>query len=159
MKTEAFMRKKSQIKKEQQLILSTYTKMMRATESVTSRMHKHLKLHNVTVSQFGVLEALYHLGPLSQRDIGKKILKTSGNVTMVVDNLEKRHLVKRDKDNNDRRMIIVRLTDKGYQLIHQIFPVHAKVAEQVFGALSTQEVEQLGRLLKVLGRAVTEMKP
>ena len=153
------MRIKSQIKKEQQLILNTYTKMMRATESVTSRMHKHLKLQNLTVSQFGVLEALYHLGPLSQRDIGKKILKTSGNITMVVDNLEKRHLVKREKDITDRRVIIVRLTDEGYRLIHKIFPVHAEIAERVFTALDTQEIKQLGRLLKILGKAGTEMEP
>lgn len=153
------MRTKSQIKKEQQLILNTYAKMMRATESVTSRMHKHLKLQNLTVSQFGVLEALYHLGPLSQRDIGNKILKTSGNITMVVDNLEKRHLVKREKNITDRRIITVKLTDEGYRLIHKIFPVHAEIAERVFTALDTQEIKQLGRLLKILGKAGTEMEP
>ena len=122
-------------------------------------MHKHLKLQNLTVSQFGVLEALYHLGPLSQRDIGKKILKTSGNITMVVDNLEKRHLVKREKDITDRRVIIVRLTDEGYRLIHKIFPVHAEIAERVFAALGNQEIKQLGRLLKILGKAGMEMEP
>lgn len=136
-----------------ELVLKTYTTMMRATESVTSRMHRHLSGYNLTVSQFGVLEALYHLGSLSQRDIGKKILKTSGNITMVVDNLERRQLVVRKKSDKDRRIIMVKLTDEGYRLIHKIFPVHAGIAENIFSVLSNDELEKLGRLLKILGKA------
>ena len=73
--------------------LNTYVKMMRAVESLTARVHRHLSSVGLTVSQFGVLEALYHLGPLSQREIGQKILRSSGNITLVIDNLEKRGLV------------------------------------------------------------------
>jgi MarR family 2-MHQ and catechol resistance regulon transcriptional repressor len=149
------MQRKSEIGEHQRLVLNTYVKMMRAAETATTRMHKHLSNHNLTISQFGVLEALYHLGPLCQRDIGKKILKTSGNMTMVVDNLEKRGLVKRQKDPNDRRFITVKLTEAGEQLIRDIFPIHAKIAEQVFSVLSTNELETLGQLLKKLGKGET----
>jgi MarR family 2-MHQ and catechol resistance regulon transcriptional repressor len=69
--------------------LKTYVKLMRAAESVTARTHRHLASTGLTVSQFAVLEALYQLGPLSQREIGQKILRSSGNITMVIDNLEK----------------------------------------------------------------------
>lgn len=105
--------------------LKTYVKLMRASETITSRVHKHLSSLGLTVSQFGVLEAIYHLGPLSQRDVGHKILRSSGNITMVIDNLEKRRLVRRERDASDRRISIVHLTGEGEKLIRKIFPSHA----------------------------------
>lgn len=71
------------------LALSTYTKLVRAAESVTSRTSRLMTEAGLTLSQFGVLEALYHKGPLCQRDIAAKILKSTGNITLVIDNLEK----------------------------------------------------------------------
>ena len=144
---------KKAVTKNQRIVLNTYTKMMRATNSVTMGMHKHLADHRLTVSQFGVLEALYHLGPLCQRDIGNKILKTSGNITLVIDNLEKRNLVNREKDKNDRRYMTVNLTKKGKKLISKIFPLHARIAEQVFSSITTEEMDMLGKIMKVLGKA------
>lgn len=147
------MREKTELGEHQQLALKTYTKMVRATESVTAKMHKHLAQYKLTISQFGVLEALCHLGPLCQRDIGRKILKTSGNITLVIDNLERRELVVREKDLNDRRFITVKLTKKGESLISEIFPLHAKIASKVFSVLNSQELEGLGRTLKILGKS------
>ena len=147
------MREKTEIGQHRQLALKTYTKMVRATDSVTAKMHRHLAQYKLTISQFGVLEALYHLGPLCQRDVGRKILKTSGNITMVIDNLEKRRLVVREKDMSDRRFIIVKLTDKGESLISKIFPAHAEIASKVFSILNSQELEELGRTLKILGKS------
>jgi MarR family 2-MHQ and catechol resistance regulon transcriptional repressor len=133
--------------------LKTYVKLMRAAAGVTERMHKHLMPEKLTLSQFGVLEALYHLGPLCQQDIGKKILKTSGNMTTVIDNLEKRGLVVRAHDPSDRRFKRVRLTAQGENLIKKIFPRHIEIAEHVFSTLSPQERTQLSVLLKRLGTA------
>lgn len=133
--------------------LKLYTRLMRATNKVTELMHRHLSDHRLSVSQFGVLEALYHLGPLCQKEIGQKILKTSGNMTMVVDNLEKRGLVERKKDPADRRRMTVLLTQKGNALIQTIFPVHSKTARDVFSVLDQQEKHHLSLLLKKLGRA------
>ena len=73
--------------------LDVYIKLMRGTESVTRRIHDHLAQADLTVSQFGVLEALFHLGTLSQRELGEKLLKSAGNITMVLGNLEERGLV------------------------------------------------------------------
>ncbi len=137
----------------QRAVLKTYTQMMRATEAVTTRMHRHLLDHGLTGSQFGVLEALYHLGPLCQRDIGQKILKTSGNLTTVIDNLEKKELVVREKDLSDRRRISVSLTDAGFDLIDTVFPTHAEIAEQVFAVMNPGELLALGTLLKKVGKA------
>src|SRR5512137_147164 len=83
--------------------LNTFTKLMRAAESVTSRVHRVLAAPKLTISQFGVLEALYHKGPLCQKDIAAKILKSTGNITLVIDNLEKNGLVRRERDSEDRR--------------------------------------------------------
>ncbi len=147
------MRGKTKIGEYQQLVLKTYTKMVRATGRVTVKMHRHLAQYKLTISQFGVLEALYHLGPLCQRDIGRKILKTSGNITLVIDNLERRELVVREKDMSDRRYITVKLTDKGESLISKIFPTHANIASKVFSVLNSQELDGLGRTLKILGKS------
>ena len=83
--------------------LNAFIKLMRATESVSSRLTNILQGEGLTISQFGVLEALLHLGPLSLRQIGEKILKSGGNITTVVDNLEKHDLVERRRCPEDRR--------------------------------------------------------
>ncbi len=131
--------------------LSTYVKLMRAAESVTARIHRHLSAIGLTVSQLGVLDALYHLGPLSQKEIGKKILKSSGNITMVIDNLEKRDLVRRERGKSDRRLINVRLTDKGHGLINAIFPPHVAVIVKEMSSLTAAEQEELGKLCRKIG--------
>jgi len=137
----------------QRAVLKTYTQMMRAADAVTARMHRHLADHRLTTSQFGVLEALYHKGALCQRDIGMKILKTSGNMTTVIDNLEKRELVVREKDLADRRRMTVKLTQAGFDLIHTLFPTHAEIAEQAFAVMAPGELLTLGNLLKKVGKA------
>ena len=131
--------------------LKTYVKLMRAAESVTARTHRHLYSMDLTISQFAVLEALYQLGPLSQKEIGQKILRSSGNITMVIDNLEKNGLVRRKRSETDRRFFIVHLTDKGYLLINKIFPPHAAVIAEDLGVLTAAEQDALGRLCKKLG--------
>jgi len=139
----------------QQRALKTYVKLIRASSSVTARMHRHLRNDGLTGSQFGVLEALHHLGPLCQREIGNKILKTGGNMTLVIDNLEKRGLVERVQDTQDRRYLKIHLTPQGQDLISRVFLRHAGIAENVFAALDRNEQEQLGKLLIKLGRAET----
>ncbi len=131
--------------------LRTYVKLMRAAESMTARIHQHLSSTGLTISQFAVLEALYQLGPLSQREIGQKILRSSGNITMVIDNLEKNGLARRERNEADRRFFIVHLTDKGYNLINKIFPPHAAVIAKDLGVLTAAEQDALGRLCKKLG--------
>jgi MarR family 2-MHQ and catechol resistance regulon transcriptional repressor len=131
--------------------LDAYVKLMRAVETITTRVHKHLDAFGLTLSQFAVMEALYHLGPLYQREIGKKLLKSSGNITMVIDNLEKRGYVRRDRKKEDRRFLNVRLTGEGFELISKVFPPHAAVIAREMSVLSAGEQETLARLCKKLG--------
>ncbi len=134
-------------------VLNVYVKLARAADSVTSRMHRHLAGTHLTASQFAVLEVLLHKGPLCQKDIGEKILKTSGNMTLVIDNLEKNNLVVRKKDPKDRRFVTVHLSEEGRQLVSTLFPVHAEIAQEIFAVLDDDELGRLGILLKKLGTA------
>ena len=137
---------------EQVLALDTFIKLVRATDSVSNRIHRHLAETDLTVSQFGVLEALFHLGPLYQRDLAEKLLKSGGNMTLVIDNLEKRELVKREREVDDRRCIKVCLTQKGHQLISRIFPSHVAAVVNEIGILTPDEQKELGRLCRKLGK-------
>lgn len=141
--------KYNQLTKEQRHSLNVYVKLMRAANHATSRIHRHLKDDNLTVSQFAVLEALYHLGPLSLGELVGKILKSNANLTTVVDSLERKELVRRDRSGTDRRKIIVHLTDSGEELITRVFPRHAEVVAREFGFLSGQEKSDLTKILKL----------
>jgi len=132
--------------------LNAYIKLVRATESVSHRLHRHLESSKLTVTQFGVLEALFHLGAMHQRDLAEKLLKSGGNITLVIDNLEKRQLVKRDREVGDRRCISVSLTPAGKQLISDLFPAHVEAIAGQMSILSLEEQAELGRLCKKLGK-------
>jgi MarR family 2-MHQ and catechol resistance regulon transcriptional repressor len=132
-------------------VLNSYTKLMRAAESVTARTSRPMAKAGLTISQFGVLEALLHKGSLCQRDLAAKILKSTGNITMVIDNLEKRGLVRRERDSEDRRYLTVHLTDAGSALIENVFAdVEAAIVAEM-ASLSGDEQELLGLLCKKLG--------
>ncbi len=131
--------------------LNAFIKLMRATDSLTNRLNRHLAEANLTESQFGTLEALHHLGPLNQRSIGEKILKSGGNITMVVDNLERQGYVKRKKDPNDRRAVLIHLTKKGEEFIKDFFPKHLEKIKQEFSVFTEKEKVQLASLCKKLG--------
>ena len=131
--------------------LNAFIKLMRATESLNNRLNRHLADADLTVSQFGTLETLFHLGPLNQRSIGEKILKSGGNITMVVDNLERIGYVRREKDPNDRRAVLIHLTKKGEAFIKDFFPKHLERIKEEFSVLNEEEKLQLAHLCKKLG--------
>jgi MarR family 2-MHQ and catechol resistance regulon transcriptional repressor len=131
--------------------LDVYIKLSRAAGAVETSINYHLKDYGLTSSQFGVLEALYHLGPLHQHELASKILKSSGNLTLVIDNLVKRGLVERERDRTDRRCITICLTETGNQLISDILPRHVERVVDVVGVLTPKEQHQLGTLCRKLG--------
>ncbi|MCC7138843.1 MAG: MarR family transcriptional regulator [Planctomycetes bacterium] len=134
------------------LALDVFVKLVRATEAVSDRVHGHLRADRLTVSQFGVLEALLHLGPMCQKELGSKLLRSGGNVTMVVDNLEKRGLVRRERRPENRKFVTVHLTEEGRALVRRVFPRHVEAVVRELSILSAAEQETLGRLLRTLGR-------
>ena len=135
--------------------LDAYIKLVRAAGSVTSAALERtgLAAAGLTEGQFGVLEALLHLGPLHQCDLARKHLLSGGNMTMIVDNLEKRDLVRRERSATDRRFVRIHLTPAGRRLIKTLFPRHAETLAKTMGTLTAPEQEQLGKLCRKLGTA------
>jgi MarR family 2-MHQ and catechol resistance regulon transcriptional repressor len=137
---------------EETLALDTFIKLTRAADSVTTRLHRMGTIGDLTPSQFGVLESLYHLGSMSQSEIGAKLLKSSGNITLVITNLEKQDLVRRQRDPGDRRVVTVSLTEAGHELVRRIFPDHVSAIVEQMSVLTPQEQATLGDLCRKLGK-------
>ena len=139
------------------LALDTVIKLTRSLNSLQARLIPHLhKDFGITESQFGVLEALLHLGPLSQGQLSHKILRSGSNLTTVVDNLERDGLVARVRDEADRRVQIVHLTEKGRCLVARAFPEHVERVAGLMRTLTCDEQRELGRMCRKLGNAATE---
>ena len=139
-------------KKNEIRALNAYINLIRGAESVTLRLNRFLNANELTTSQLGVLEALLHLGPLSQRELGNKLLKSGGNITLVIDNLDKRGLVKRNRQEEDRRFITVHLTKQGQRLISKFFPTHVSAIVDEMSTLTDSEQVELRRLCRKLGK-------
>jgi MarR family 2-MHQ and catechol resistance regulon transcriptional repressor len=135
----------------QSAALAAYVKLMRAAESVTARAHAVLP-DGVTITQFAAREALLHRGPLFQTELATKLLKSGGNLTLVVDNLERDGLVTRERDTEDRRRLRVALTAKGRKFITGLFPKVAASLAHEFSVLTPAEQETLAGLCRKLGR-------
>lgn len=131
--------------------LNAFITLVRASEAVTVALHRRLAARRLTSSQFGVLEALFHLGPLCQGDLAVKLLRSGASTTSVVEGLENRALVIRQRTEEDKRFVRVALTGKGRKLIEEIFPGHAQAAARIFGVLDDDEQEELRRLCRKLG--------
>ena len=140
----------------QRLALASYVRLTRAANTARAHASRPLGDSSLTLTQFAVLEALYHLGPMSLTDIAEKVLTTGGNLTMVCGNLDRQGLVKRQRSPQDGRIQIILLTARGKALIRRIFPIHAAAIAEFMSALSPAEQEQLGRLCRELGRQETE---
>jgi MarR family 2-MHQ and catechol resistance regulon transcriptional repressor len=131
--------------------LNSYIKLIRAAESLSSKINLQLSESGLTESQFGVLDALYHLGPMKQKELGKKILKSGGNITMVINNLEKSGMVQRKKGEKDKRQFIINLTSNGKKTIQDLLPQFTKKIKKHFEILSKEELKELQRLCKIVG--------
>lgn len=132
-------------------VLNTFIKLKRCVDSLSTRLAERNTIGDLTFSQFGVLEALYHLGSLTQGEISAKILKSGSNLTTVIDNLERAGLVCRERDTKDRRVIHVHLTEAGTRKIAAVLPGHVAALVEEFSVLSAREQETLGALCKKLG--------
>src|SRR3984957_4196157 len=139
--------------------LSAYINLIRATDSVFSKSAAQLESSGITVGQFAVMEALHHLGPMCQHTLAKKLLRSGGNITLVVDNLEKHGWVRRERQKDDRRMIVIHLTQPGSRLIERVFPDHAAAIERELSNLAPREQEDLRRICRKLGRGAETLNP
>ncbi len=125
--------------------------LMKAHKALLDISMADISRSGLCFSEFEILEVLLNKGPLPVNTVGERAFLTSGSSTAAVDRLERRGLVRRAADSNDRRTRVVHLTPKGRKLISGIFGEHAAVMEAAAQDLSKTERESLIELLKKLG--------
>lgn len=124
--------------------------LSRTNSSLNRALQNFLNAYDLTPAQFGVLETLYHLGELRICELIEKTLSTSGNMTVVIRNLEKEGLIQRQVSASDRRAFVIALTDSGRGLIQPVFEEHLLLLDDFFERLNTKEKSELQSLLKKL---------
>lgn len=134
--------------------LRLWIALARCYSSFAKAVSMKIQEYGLTTPQFGVLEALYHLGPLSLGDLADKLLVTGGNVTYVMDRLEQQALVYRERSEDDRRVIQAKLTAEGRALVEGVFQGHAEYIEHLTRHVGNDERIELKKLLKKLGKGV-----
>jgi len=140
---------------EEKRALNAFITLMRASDACAMALQRDLAGRGLTLSQFGAMEALFHVGPLCQGELAVKLLRSGASATSLVDGLEKRGLVVRQRTEEDRRFVRVALTGKGRKLIEGLFPDHARAIVRLFQSLSVEEQEELRRLARKLGTSVS----
>jgi MarR family 2-MHQ and catechol resistance regulon transcriptional repressor len=132
--------------------LDLYIALSRASQWVNAHIDRDIRSYGLNRTEFGVLEMLYHRGPQPLQQIGGKVLMSSGNITYVIDKLEKKGLCRRRASKEDRRLIYGEITDEGSKFIEEVFPAHTICIEEATGGLTDEEKAQASILLKKLGK-------
>lgn len=130
--------------------------LARCHRAVSALVERSIAELEIGVSDFMVLEALLHKGPLMISEIQAKVLLASGSMTAAVDRLEKKSLLVRKTTSTDRRARVLELTPEGRVLVEQAFNEHSKDLERLMSVLDTDEKEQLYGISKKLGRFAAE---
>jgi MarR family transcriptional regulator, 2-MHQ and catechol-resistance regulon repressor len=133
--------------------IHTWLILWKAFRAVEMQSNQSIARFEMGATDFGVLEALLHKGPLTVTELRHKVLLTSGSMTTAVDRLEKRGLVARHGDVNDRRARVIHLTPEGRSLIECAFTQHRGQMEAALEGFSPEDRAQLLPLLRRLGRA------
>ncbi|WP_404331883.1 MarR family winged helix-turn-helix transcriptional regulator [Mesobacillus maritimus] len=122
--------------------------LMQTSKRVHDRIKEEMTKNKLSITEFSVLEVLYHKGRQTIQQIGKSILISSGSMTYVIDKLEERGLVSRNACPDDRRAIHVLLTDQGNTVMNEIMPTYHELVSDMFGSLSDDDAETFVQLLR-----------
>ncbi len=133
--------------------MKTVVRLEKTSLKITNLTINYLLKHNLTFNQFKVLEVLYHLGDLNIGSITKLTMSTPGNITVVVKNLKRDNWITSVKDPNDNRASILSLTQKGKEIIEEVFPNHAKNLTKAMEVLNDEELDTLYGLLNKVYKA------
>jgi len=136
---------------DEELALKLFIVMNRALEAIRKQATKDVKKYGLNLTEFAVLELLFHKGPQPIQVIGKKVLLASSSITYVIDKLADKGFIVREACPKDRRVIYVKLTEKGETHLEEIFPQHRQAIAQIFANLSTEEKQSAINLIKSIG--------
>lgn len=134
--------------------LKLWVVLSRAFRAMATVAQRDVDAHGLHLSEFAVLEALYHKGPLSLSDLRDRVLLTSGSTTHLVDKLVSRGLIERRSCPEDRRVCYAALTPEGTEVIRSIFPAHADAITRAMDGLTPEERRITTALLKRLGKGI-----
>lgn len=140
-------------------VLKLFTVLSRAQAAFMEKVRQDVARHELTPTEFAVLEALYHKGPLLLGEIQSKILVSSGGITYLVDRLAERGFVERRDCPTDRRARYAALTREGIRFMDRIFPEHARCLARASEGLDADERDRAIRLLKALGKGAASAPP
>lgn len=122
--------------------------LMHTSKKIQEKIRDDISKSSLNITEFSVLEVLYHKGQQTIQQIGSSILVSSSSMTYVIDKLEQRGLLRRSPCPDDRRVIHVTLTQSGTELMEQMMPKHHEMVDRMFESLTADEAEELGELLK-----------
>ena len=120
----------------------------RMVNEIDRKTGRLLQPYHLTLGQFAVLEALYHKGDMTIGQVQEKILSSSGTIPLIIQNLEKRKLLRRLKNEKDRRVCMLQLSEEGRWLIEEVYPKNEAMIFRELGIYSLEEQEELVRLFK-----------
>ena len=135
---------------EQEIDLKILIALHRVVNAVDSKTVKLVKSYGLSLGQFAVLEVLYHKGEMTVGQVQKKILSTTGTMPVIIKNLEKRKLISHKEDENDKRKRLLYITDKGRDIISQVFPKNKEIIIDYFKNMEIDEKKEFLRLMKSL---------
>lgn len=141
----------TKLEQETSLSLKLFVVLSRAIQSIQKQITKDIKNYGLNLTEFAVLELLYHKGDQPIQKIGQKVLLASSSITYVVDKLEEKGYLSRKACPKDRRVTYAEITQKGHDFMSEIFPKHEKALRNIFGGLNNEEKEKMIEQLKKLG--------
>lgn len=132
-------------------VLNSYIKLVRVTETLKSNLYLIFEKEGLTESQFYALDVLYHLGQMSQKDLGRKISRSEGNITMVVNNLLRQKLIIKKQNEDDKRIYLITLTNEGKNLYEKVFPKFLRTILIAFEGIKEKEHKCFQKICKRIG--------
>lgn len=142
--------KKELLMDKERYVLPLYIRLLRTSTKLEQLAKKDVLAYGLNITEFSVMELLYHTGRHTTQAVKEKILIASSSTTYVIDQLVKKGYVLREKNPTDKRVIELCLSASGEELMQEIFPKHAQTITKKFDTLSIDEMEQLQSLLKKL---------
>lgn len=134
------------------LSLKAFVVIMKASKTLEEMVKKDIADHGMKTSDFAILEALYHKGRQTIKQISEAVLINTGSITYVIDKLEKNDLLRRSNCKDDRRVIYIEITDKGNELMKEIFPKHQARIEEILSDIPEEHKRILIESVKTIGK-------
>jgi MarR family 2-MHQ and catechol resistance regulon transcriptional repressor len=134
------------------LSLKSFVVILKASKTLEALVKKDVAEHGMKMSDFAILEALYHKGRQTIKQISEAVLINTGSITYIIDKLEKNNYLRRTNCEDDRRVIYIEITKKGTEVMDEIFPKHQQQIEEVFSDISDSDKRTLIEAVKTVGK-------